>query len=84
MNKTGAQSPDFWHGVNELKKCPCGETPNKLYITKHGYSTKHAYVYGSCCGCWVTEFRLNYYDLDSSEALEIATKEWNRTLRGFK
>jgi len=70
--------------MTELKRCPCGKIPEKLQIYQHGFSSKYAQVYGSCCGFWETEFWLNYLDPNSPEALKQAEKEWNNTPRGFE
>ena len=65
----------------ELKKCPCGKTPNKLGINP-GLGFKWAYTMGDCCNHWEVEFRANYFPPDDAKCMENAIKAWNEAPRG--
>ena len=69
--------------MENLKPCPCGETPDRLYITE-GPTCKYAYVYGSCCGEWNVEFKTKYFKIDTKDCMQLAIKEWNDTTRHRK
>lgn len=64
----------------ELKPCPCGETPEQLCI-ESGQIDKWAWVSGDCCSEWSTEFRTNYHQLNSDECYDLAIEAWNRAKR---
>jgi len=68
--------------MSELKKCPCGETPSKLWITDAGQGGKWAHVAGMCCNEWMIEFRTEYNGLDSDKCMELAIENWNEAKRG--
>lgn len=59
----------------ELKRCPCGKTPDHLCVD--GDRSKWAYTYGDCCGEWNIEFRSNHFPSGSIELKELALKAWN-------
>lgn len=65
----------------ELKRCPCGEVPKKVYIIESN-SSKYMYVVGECCGEWMVEFSTNYHPADTSECKALAVEEWNNAKRG--
>jgi len=66
----------------QLKKCPCGETPTALNIEpQESTAGKRGYVSGNCCDEWLVEFRLGYNKPDSKEAKELAIKAWNSAPR---
>ena len=67
-----------------LKPCPCGKTPEKLYISDAGQGSKWALVSGGCCGEWSIEFRTSYEALDSDKCMEYAVQSWNETERGWE
>ena len=64
----------------ELKPCPCGEVPAELHISE-GATLTYAYVSGSCCNEWATEFRTDKYSPYSKESMVNAVKIWNSTKR---
>ena len=66
---------------NQLKPCPCGNTPPELYITDAGQGGKWALVAGACCGEWHIEFRTSYDPIDSPKCMESAIDAWNRAPR---
>jgi len=68
--------------MNKLKKCPCGEVPEKLNITE-GYTLTYAFVAGSCCDEWMIEFRTVLYTPYSDETMLKAIEAWNGANRGF-
>jgi len=68
-------------GLN-IKKCPCGATPDKIGITDAGQGSKWANVSGNCCGVWEIEFRTMYEPLDSNKCMEFALEAWNSAPRG--
>ncbi len=61
----------------QLKPCPCGETPSKLHITGNGQGYKWADATGDCCGEWSIEFRTQYLAHGSPECMELAIEAWN-------
>jgi len=67
--------------MDKLKQCPCGKTPEKLFIADAGQGGKWAYVYGGCCGIWEIEFRTEYNDLESAECYKLAAEAWNEAPR---
>jgi hypothetical protein len=70
-----SQKPDI-----ELRPCPCGKTPEGLFITDHeGGSGKWKYVRGNCCGAWEIEYRSGY--LKGVEDLRLAAFAWNQAPR---
>ena len=64
-----------------LAKCPCGETPTKLFLNHNGQGEKWAEASPDCCGVWSIEFRTEYKDLDDSQCMELAVAEWNSAPR---
>ena len=66
---------------DKLKPCPCGRTPDNLYITD-GDTCKWAWVSGDCCGEWSIEFRTKYHQLHTKECIELSIKGWNTAGRG--
>ena len=60
-----------------LLPCPCGKTPEKLYIHDTGQGGKWANVNGDCCGVWEIEFRTDYLDYQSDECMALAITAWN-------
>ena len=83
---TAAQQPGVAYAAlpepqaSHLKSCPCGATPDALHISGE-VKAKWAFVSGSCCGEWSIEYRNNYADLSSPEAMELATTAWNEAPR---
>lgn len=68
--------------MNEmLKPCPCGGEISMLVITDAGQGGKFALVGGSCCGEWMIEFHTEYYDISSSECMNLAITAWNAAPR---
>ncbi|MCP4354144.1 MAG: hypothetical protein GY793_00665 [Proteobacteria bacterium] len=65
-----------------FRDCPCGKIPIELTI-EEGYTCKHAWVAGDCCGGWSIEFRTNYYETDTLECMELATLAWNNAIRAI-
>jgi len=68
--------------MDNIKKCPCGKAPDRLYIASAGQGGKWAYTYGDCCNVWEIEFRAEYKDLDSKECMGLAIEAWNEAPRG--
>lgn len=60
----------------ELKPCPCGQTPAYLCITP-GDTCKWAWVSGSCCSDWHIEMRTDYLPLDDARLMVKAAECWN-------
>jgi len=66
--------------MKDLKKCPCGKTPKKLFIVSADTADKYAYVStADCCGEWDVEYRNDYKIGDESYAL--AVEAWNNAAR---
>ncbi len=64
---------------DELKPCPCGQTPESLGLADNG--AKWAYAYGDCCSEWHIEFRTQYHELDTDACMELAIEAWNESSR---
>ena len=64
-----------------LAACPCGKTPQELYIVDGWQGGKWAWAYGGCCGEWHIEFRTGYNDLGSDECKRLAREAWNAAPR---
>ena len=64
---------------SELKPCPCGQVPERLYILED--KVKWNTVQAGCCGDWVLEFRANWLHHKDPECMELAIAEWNRAKR---
>lgn len=67
--------------MQELKPCPCGQTPTSLDVII-GDCSKWAYVSGNCCSEWNVEFRTEYNPVESEECKALAVEAWNRASRG--
>lgn len=67
--------------TDEIKPCPCGETPKELGLNYNGQGSKWATAVGTCCGEWEVEFRTGYEALDSEKCMEYALEAWNRAPR---
>lgn len=67
--------------MTELKPCPCGKTPERLYIVDIGQGSKWANVMGNCCNEWMVEFRAHYKRLSSEECMKLAIEGWNEAHR---
>jgi hypothetical protein len=67
--------------MSDIKPCPCGATPTKLYISGNYDGDKYAVVNGGCCGDWEIEFRTGYYPWHSDECQEYALQAWNAAKR---
>ncbi len=61
----------------KLAPCPCGETPDYVYVSIITQGTKWAYVAPSCCATWEIEFRTYYNDEGSPELNHLALEAWN-------
>ena len=68
--------------MNELKPCPCGQTPTILILNDTGQGSKWAEAKGDCCGTWGVEFRTLYRPLDDPRCMLLAIDEWNEAPRG--
>ena len=62
--------------MTTLKKCPCGQTPESLFLHSDG-SAKYASASGQCCNEWDVTFRTQYEALDSDKCMEYAIDAWN-------
>lgn len=62
----------------DLRKCPCGQVPERLGI-QEGNTCKYSFVFGVCCSEWNIEFRTDYESGDALMALAI--EAWNRAPR---
>ena len=69
--------------MSYLKPCPCGDTPDILYISDAGQGGKWATASGDCCGSWEFEFRTSYNPLDSDVCMADAIRVWNDLPRGW-
>lgn len=69
--------------MTELARCPCGQVPRNLIIDGDTDRPKWARCCGSCCYEWWLEYRNQYHDLSSDDALRIAEKAWNEAPRGI-
>ena len=70
--------------MSKLKKCPCGKTPTSLGTTDNGRGSKWAYVFGSCCGEWMVEFRTGYEFAESAKYIAYSIEAWNEAPREVK
>ena len=61
----------------EIKPCPCGQTPTKLCLMDTGQGMKWGIASGNCCNEWNVEFRTGYNPIDSKECYDIAVGYWN-------
>ena len=68
--------------MDNLKPCPCGKTPTKLYIRDANQGRKWAWCSGDCCDEWNIEFRTQYEPYDSDECYKLAVEAWNEAKRG--
>jgi len=66
---------------DEIAKCPCGATPNKLLIGGVERGGKWAQIGGDCCGEWEISFRTGYEALDSDECMAFGLAAWNGATR---
>ena len=62
-----------------LKECPCGETPQRLYI-EVGDCGNRLWTRGTCCGDWSVEFRSDYQP-HVKEIMAHAVEAWNAAPR---
>lgn len=67
--------------MSELKKCFCGESPDKLCLTDNGQGGKWADATCDKCDGWTIEFRTQYYGLDTDKCRELANEYWNEAPR---
>ena len=74
---------DEQHERLVIKPCPCGKTPEKLYIHDTGQGGKWANANGDCCGEWEIEFRTDYLDYGSDECMALAIAAWNAAPRAL-
>ena len=65
--------------LSELRRCPCGETPESIGVCACS-PVKYCMAIPSCCGEWMIEFRANYAVGD--ELKELAEQAWNDAPRG--
>jgi len=65
---------------NELKKCPCGKTPDDLFILE-GETFRWRKISGNCCDYWTVEARINGKTED--ETKQQCVEAWNDAPRGF-
>ena len=68
--------------MTELKRCPCGEIPERLVLEDANQGRKWAWASGSCCTGWYVEFCTGYHPIDSKECIDYATEAWNEAPRG--
>lgn len=64
--------------AHNIKECPCGKTPEGLYIEMVGATqvgAKLGAASGSCCGTWRIEFINNYATGD--DTTRLAVQAWN-------
>ena len=62
--------------MSDLKPCPCGKVPEKLYV--HQIEGPYYFTYGSCCMRWRTPFAV--YDGETPE--QKSDEIWNEAPRG--
>ena len=63
--------------AGSLAKCPCGKTPDALWLRKSPDGFKWAFLTPTCCNEWTIEFNTNGLDIDDPECMALAAKEWN-------
>ena len=61
--------------TQKLKPCPCGKTPNHLFITTTSQGRKWAAVSGDCCDLWSIDFNIS--GLTEAETHDAAAIAWN-------
>lgn len=66
----------------QLKKCPCGKVPKKLYINWDTSLQRWGTIYTDCCASWLVEFKNNHFR-DEEKYYQDAVKAWNSLPRGF-
>ena len=62
-----------------LNPCPCGETPEGLYIEMPERG-KYGRASGQCCAEWGVEFK-NNFEADGNKTMLKAAKAWNEAPR---
>ena len=69
--------------MSEIKPCPCGVVPEKLFVSQ-GDTYRWARASAGCCGVWEIEFRRpsRALELDGPEVQAAAIIEWNAAPRG--
>ena len=68
---------------DELKPCPCGQTPTRLMVLAESRNPKWADCAPDCCDEWRVEFRNGYDDIASEESYRKAVYAWNDATRGW-
>jgi len=66
-----------------LLPCPCGKTPEKLYIYE-GSTYRWRIISGDCCGEWMIESSRIDYKATDSEIEKQCADDWNNANRGEK
>jgi len=66
-----------------LRCCPCGEIPTKLYTSDIRDRNKWINVSGNCCGKWTVEFKASYHSDESMKLAIEAVDAWNKAPRGI-
>lgn len=67
----------------QLKKCPCGQIPTRLF-TEPGYTSSWANVYGNCCSKWIIPFEPINNTVFTDASYAEAVKAWNDAPREEK
>ena len=63
-----------------LRVCPCGEVPENLVVEIQS-NGKYGYVFGTCCGQWLIEFR-NGMSKEPETTAKRAQAAWTAGPRG--
>lgn len=68
--------------MSDIKKCPCGKTPDDLHMVE-GDTYRWARVSCNHCGMWEIEYRRGTRGaLNSDEAIQDGINAWNSAPRG--
>lgn len=73
--KQAIEQPPKQRPKLELKPCPCGATPEGLYIEMPERG-KYGLASPQCCSVWTVEFR-NGFEGNQEITLQKAAKAWN-------
>lgn len=68
--------------MSDLEPCPCGKTPEKLFITD-GHLARYSWASPDCCGEWAIEFDNHYQTMstDANDVMDLAVAAWNEASR---
>jgi hypothetical protein len=66
-----------------IKSCPCGKIPERLYIQLIGPLGTQGCALAECehCRYWGVEFTVSYNELNPDAAMSLAIEAWNKAPR---